>query len=243
MLLANFNMLARGSSAIAPILAKLSPLLLKPLFQLRFFSNTSSNNFQLHLSTIISQKYKTLPPDQKEKISFTSFKKNYLSNIEEQKKKDNVQLLNSEIDNINSTIKTITTDLQNFKKVPADNLYATVNIQNFPYLITKGDLINLPYNLRQVEVGTTIKLNNISNLGSRDLFYRLPTSKEKNVTDLYLDNKISELIEIKAVCIEKAKNKAKHVKLERQRCRKNRAFITKLPKTILRIKELKINID
>lgn len=52
--------------------------------------------------------------------------------------------------------------------------YVTVHIHGFPYLLTEGDTLRLPYLMPGVEAGDVLRLNRAINLGSRDYTLKAP---------------------------------------------------------------------
>lgn len=57
--------------------------------------------------------------------------------------------------------------------------YITAHIHGFPYLLTQGDTVRLPFLMEGVEPGDVIRLNRAINLGSRDLTLKAPAPSEK----------------------------------------------------------------
>ncbi|CCH61038.1 hypothetical protein TBLA_0D05450 [Henningerozyma blattae CBS 6284] len=90
---------------------------------------------------------------------------------------------------LENTIKS-TTDLTPLKL--SNELYASFRIHNRPYLVTLGDKVILPFKLKQADVGDTLKLTDVTKIGSR------------NYT--FVDNPIDpKLYSLKAIVIEKTK--------------------------------------
>ncbi|KXS95153.1 hypothetical protein AC578_5108 [Pseudocercospora eumusae] len=57
--------------------------------------------------------------------------------------------------------------------------YITAHIHGFPYLLTEGDTLRLPFLMHGVEPGDVIRLNRAINLGSRDLTLKAPAPGDK----------------------------------------------------------------
>ncbi|KAF7191213.1 Homocitrate dehydratase, mitochondrial [Pseudocercospora fuligena] len=57
--------------------------------------------------------------------------------------------------------------------------YITAHIHGFPYLLTEGDTVRLPFLMHGVEPGDVIRLNRAINLGSRDLTLKAPAPGDK----------------------------------------------------------------
>lgn len=152
-----------------------------------------------------------------------------MSNIFSRSLHSSGKLLNSTVGS--ASIKSI--DLSPFKLVPKSNLYATIRIFNKPYLITAGDRLTLPHNLKDVEVGNTIKFNDIVSLGSRDYVFYPPSHGTEE---------LDKLVSIQGVIIEKTKEKARTKLVENQRCRKDSRTLVKHKKTVIRITDLTVKV-
>lgn len=110
------------------------------------------------------------------------------------------------------------------------DLYAVLKIHNNPFLVTKGDKILLPYNLKTAEAGDILRFTNVSTIGSR------------NYTYVGENDQIDEsLFEIKAVVLEKTKLPMRIREVTKRRQRKVRHAISKPHRTVLRVTELKLN--
>jgi ribosomal protein L21 len=48
------------------------------------------------------------------------------------------------------------------------NLYMTVYINSFPYLISPNDTLHLPFNLPDAPLGSILRMTNVSRIGVRD---------------------------------------------------------------------------
>ncbi|CEP22256.1 unnamed protein product [Cyberlindnera jadinii] len=108
------------------------------------------------------------------------------------------------------------------------DLYAVVKVHNNPFLVTKGDKMVLPFNLKTAEVGDVLNFHNVTTIGSR------------NYT--FVDEPISpELFTIKATVLEKTKLPMRVTEKTKRRQRIVKHAISKPHRTILRVTELKLN--
>ena len=48
------------------------------------------------------------------------------------------------------------------------NLYMTVHINGFPFLLSPNDTLHLPFHLREVPIGSVLRMTNVSRIGVRD---------------------------------------------------------------------------
>lgn len=108
------------------------------------------------------------------------------------------------------------------------NLYATVNIHNRPYLITEGDEVILPFRMKQAEVGDIIEFDNVTTLGSRN--YTLHKD----------DGSIDQFVSIKGVVLEKTKKPMVVKEVTKRRNRHTKHTNIKHDLTMVRISELKL---
>lgn len=107
------------------------------------------------------------------------------------------------------------------------DLYAVVKVHNNPFLVTKGDKMILPFNLR-AEVGDVLNFHEVTTIGSRN--YTL------------VDEPIDPgLFTIKAVVLEKTKLPMRVTEKTKRRQRKVKHAISKPHRTILRVTELRLN--
>ncbi|TID21214.1 hypothetical protein CANINC_003494 [Pichia inconspicua] len=126
-----------------------------------------------------------------------------------------------------STAAKATTDLTPLKF--EQNLYATIKVHNQPYLVTKGDLVNLPFKMRAAQVGDIINFTKIDTVGSR------------NYT-LHADDGIdTSKVTVKGVVVEKTKKPMIVKEVTKRRDRHVKHVFSKHDLTIVRISELKIN--
>ncbi|KAL1902041.1 hypothetical protein Cpir12675_000147 [Ceratocystis pirilliformis] len=107
--------------------------------------------------------------------------------------------------------------------------YITIHIHGWPFLVTKGDSVRLPFRMPGGEPGDELKLNCASVLGSRDLTLK---------GSPYIDER---LFECRAIVVgEEAEPMREKIKTTR-RNRKTKKAKSKHRYTILRISDLKIN--
>ncbi|KAM3415526.1 Homocitrate dehydratase [Cercospora zeina] len=57
--------------------------------------------------------------------------------------------------------------------------YITAHIHGFPYLVTQGDTVRLPFHMHGVEPGDVLRLDRAVNLGSRDYTLKAPAPAAK----------------------------------------------------------------
>ncbi|KAL5604329.1 hypothetical protein BROUX41_002302 [Berkeleyomyces rouxiae] len=107
--------------------------------------------------------------------------------------------------------------------------YVTIHIHGWPFLVTKGDSVRLPFRIPGSTPGDELKLNCASVLGSRDLTLK---------GSPYIDER---LFECRAVVLgEDAEPMRVKLKTKR-RNRKTKHAKSKHRYTVLRISDLKIN--
>lgn len=109
----------------------------------------------------------------------------------------------------------------------AHDLYAVVRVHGNPFLVTEGDIMNLPYHLKTAEVGDTLHFTDVKTIGSRNFTYSH-------------DPVDPSLFSIKAVVIEKTKTPMRIKEVTKRRNRRVRHAISKLHKTRLRVTEIKL---
>lgn len=109
------------------------------------------------------------------------------------------------------------------------NLYATIKVHNRSYLVTKGDLVNLPFNLHSAEIGDTINFSKIDTLGSRNYTYHLT------------DGIDTDKVTVTGVVVEKTKKPMTVKEVTKRRDRHVKHSLSKHDLTVIRINELKIN--
>uniref|UniRef100_A0A060T4H4 Large ribosomal subunit protein bL21m n=1 Tax=Blastobotrys adeninivorans TaxID=409370 RepID=A0A060T4H4_BLAAD len=110
-------------------------------------------------------------------------------------------------------------------------LYAKIHIYDRNFLVTEGDTITLPVDLKGVKVGDVLNFDQVSEIGSRD--YTLTGN-----------NRISpKVFSIKGRVIEKTRERRSIIEKTQQRQRHVRHVVRKNPMTLIRISELKVNPD
>ncbi|EDO15460.1 hypothetical protein Kpol_463p9 [Vanderwaltozyma polyspora DSM 70294] len=110
----------------------------------------------------------------------------------------------------------------------SNELYAVFKVHNRPYLVTKGDIVTLPYKVKAAEVGDTLVLNDVTTIGSRN--YKL--------IDYPID---PSLYTLRATIVEKTKRAFQVREITKQRQRRVRHAKSKGDLTVIRISELKMN--
>ncbi|RPB24820.1 hypothetical protein L211DRAFT_837207 [Terfezia boudieri ATCC MYA-4762] len=107
--------------------------------------------------------------------------------------------------------------------------YITIHINSFPFLVTPGDTLTLPFLLPDVSVGDILRLTHASILGSRD--YTIKGSP-------YLDQ---NLFELRARVVEVTSEPMRVKIKKKQRTRRAKTVKSKHKYTVLRIGELLVN--
>lgn len=119
-------------------------------------------------------------------------------------------------------------DLSAFKTVPKSNLYARIRVFNKPYLVTQGDRLTLPHNLKNVDVGLVVQFDDVVELGSRDVV-------------LHADGPV-EGVSVKGTVIEKTREKASVKVTEFKRNRKSKRCLVKPLRTVIQISEVDVRV-
>lgn len=109
------------------------------------------------------------------------------------------------------------------------NLYATIKVHNRSYLVTKGDLVNLPFNMNKAQIGDQINFSKIDTIGSRNYTYHLNDSID-------LDK-----VTVTGIVVEKTKKPMTIKEVTKKRDRHVKHILSKHDLTVIRINELKIN--
>jgi len=104
--------------------------------------------------------------------------------------------------------------------------YITIHIHAFPFLVTVGDKVTLPFRLKGVKIGQTLRLTHASLLGSRD--YTLKGHP-------YIDE---QLFECRATVVEETAEPMRTKEKTKRRQRRVKKVKSKHVYTVLRIKEL-----
>lgn len=109
------------------------------------------------------------------------------------------------------------------------NLYAAIKVHNRSYLVTKGDLVNLPFCMHAAEIGDTINFSKIDTLGSRNYTYHVA------------DGIDADRVTVMGVVVEKTKKPMTIKEVTKKRNRHIKHSLSKHDLTVVRISELKIN--
>ncbi|KAH0608993.1 uncharacterized protein H6S33_001221 [Morchella sextelata] len=104
--------------------------------------------------------------------------------------------------------------------------YITIHIHKFPFLVTVGDLVRLPFRLKDAAVGDSLRITHASVLGSRD--YTLKGSP-------YID---PALFECRARVVEETSEPMRVKEKTKRRNRRIKKVKSKHRYTVLRISEL-----
>ncbi len=120
--------------------------------------------------------------------------------------------------------------------------YITAHIHRFPYLLTTGDTLRLPFHLHGVAPGDILRFNRASLLGSRD--YTLKAGKESGETydakrtsePNYLDERLFEC-RLRVLGVETQPMMIKEKK--KRRIRRTRTVKSKHKYTVLKVMEVK----
>lgn len=109
------------------------------------------------------------------------------------------------------------------------NLYATIKVHDKSYLVTKGDVINLPFQMHNAQIGDKINFSKIDTIGSRNYTYHL-----KDGIDL-------KKVSVTGIVIEKTKTPMTIKETTKKRDRHIKHALSKHDLTLVRISDLKIN--
>ena len=104
--------------------------------------------------------------------------------------------------------------------------YVTIHINSFPFLVTPGDLVTLPFRLPDVQVGDILRLTHASLLGSRDFTLKGSPWIEE------------DLFELRARVVEVTSEPMRFKVKKKQRNRRKKTVKSKHRYTVLRIGEL-----
>ncbi|CAI8502340.1 hypothetical protein CAS74_000259 [Pichia kudriavzevii] len=122
-------------------------------------------------------------------------------------------------------------------KKPADllplkfehNIYATLKVHDRSYLVTKGDLVNLPFCMHEAQIGDIIEFNKVDVVGSRNFTYHVK------------DGIDTSKVTVTGVVVEKTKKPMQVKEVTKRRNRHTKHILSKHDLTVVRISELKIN--
>lgn len=122
--------------------------------------------------------------------------------------------------------------------------YITTHIHRFPYLITAGDTLRLPFHLHGVSPGDTLRFNRASILGSRDFTLKAGTSHNSEYYDgkrtnepNYLDERLFEC-RVRVLGVESQPMTFKEK--TKRRNRKVKTVKSKHKYTVLKVMEVKV---
>lgn len=105
-------------------------------------------------------------------------------------------------------------------------LYASVRIHNKPYLVTRGDLVHLPFNLKSAQVGDKLRFSAIDTVGSRNYTWNGDVSADQ--------------VLVEAVVVEKSRAPMSIKEVTKRRNRHVKHLLNKPAYTTLRVSELKL---
>lgn len=111
----------------------------------------------------------------------------------------------------------------------AKALYARLHVHNWNMLVTQGDLVKLPVNMKDVKVGDTISFNEVSEIGSRN--HTLTGSPRIDPNAFTLKGVVMEKTRVKRAI--------RHVTRRRRRHVKN--VVSNNSLTVIRVSELGLN--
>lgn len=121
--------------------------------------------------------------------------------------------------------------------------YVTAHVHRFPYLLTEGDLVRLPFHMKDVLPGDVLRLNRASVIGSRDYTLKAGMSNTESYDTKrtgepnYLDERLFEL-RLRVMGLETGPMMDTEIKKRRNRHR--RVIHSKHKYTMLRVMQLKI---
>jgi large subunit ribosomal protein L21 len=115
--------------------------------------------------------------------------------------------------------------------------YIRAHIHAFPYLLTVGDTLRLPFLLKDVSVGDSLRLNRASLLGSRDYTLKSPAWKKGQKTRPYL----GEDLFVCRATVTAVVSEPERVKIKKKRRNRHiRSIKSKHSFTVLTIKEITV---
>ena len=121
--------------------------------------------------------------------------------------------------------------------------YITAHIHRFPYLLTAGDLLRLPFHMSHVSPGDILRLNRASLLGSRDFTLKAGThhtelyDQKRTGEPNYIDERLFEC-RVRVMGVESQPMVIKDKK--KQRNRKVKTVKSKHRYTVLRVMEVRV---
>lgn len=121
--------------------------------------------------------------------------------------------------------------------------YLTAHIHRFPYLITEGDTVRLPFHMSGVNPGDILRLNRVSLLGSRDYTLKAGTTRAEmydgkpSKNTMYLDERLFEC----RACVMGVESGPMFIKEKtKRRNRKVKTVHSKHRYTVLKIVEVRV---
>ncbi|ODQ66020.1 hypothetical protein NADFUDRAFT_82895 [Nadsonia fulvescens var. elongata DSM 6958] len=134
---------------------------------------------------------------------------------------------NSTLSSNTQNSSNLTQDLAPLKQAPS--LAATVFIHTRAYQVTEGDIVRVPANIKEAQVGDVLRLDRVANITSRNhTLSGSPTIDPSVFT-------------IRATVIEKTKTPFTTIKKTKRRCRHTTTTNVKHHQTVLRINQVQIN--
>ncbi|KAJ9603056.1 hypothetical protein H2200_012351 [Cladophialophora chaetospira] len=121
--------------------------------------------------------------------------------------------------------------------------YIIAHIHRFPYLLTEGDMLRLPFHMKNVSPGDILRFNRASILGSREYTLKAGTSSTESYDTKrtgepnYLDERLFEC-RVRIMGIETQPMEFKEKKKQRNRHRK--VVKSKHKYTLCRVMEIKV---
>jgi hypothetical protein len=114
--------------------------------------------------------------------------------------------------------------------------YIQANIHGFPYLLTAGDTLRVPFLMHGVQLGDILRLNRATIVGSRDYTLKAGATRKGEKTR-YLDERLF-VCRARVVSVE---SEPERIKLKtKQRMRHVRQIKSKHSYTVLRITEVTV---
>lgn len=121
--------------------------------------------------------------------------------------------------------------------------YITAHVHRFPYLVTEGDVVRLPFHMHGVAPGDILRLNRASILGSRDftlkagLHHTESYDAKRTGEPNYLDERLFEC-RARVMGIESQPMQIKEKK--KRRNRRVRTVKSKHKYTVLRVMDVRV---
>ncbi|KEF58419.1 uncharacterized protein A1O9_06345 [Exophiala aquamarina CBS 119918] len=121
--------------------------------------------------------------------------------------------------------------------------YITAHVHRFPYLLTEGDILRLPFHMKDVHPGDVLRLNRASIIGSRDYTLKAGLSSTESYDTKrtgepnYLDERLFEL-RLRVMGLETGPMMEMEKKKRRNRHRK--VVHSKHKYTMLRVMQIKV---